>query len=97
MSTIALLAALGIGLHLATHSLWPLYTVLVLGGLPLLLGLLQRLRALDFGSDLLAGMSILTSVLLEQYLVGSLVVLMLSGGTALEEYAMRRASAVLAA
>jgi len=97
MSTIALLAALGIGLHLATHSLWPLYTVLVLGGLPLLWGLLQRLRALDFGSDLLAGMSILTSVLLEQYLVGSLVVLMLSGGTALEEYAMRRASAVLAA
>lgn len=97
MSAIALLAALGIGLHLATGSLWPLYTVLILGGLPLLWGLLQRLRALDFGSDLLAGISILTSVLLEQYLVGSLVVLMLSGGTALEEYAMRRASAVLAA
>ncbi len=97
MSVIALLAAIGIALHLVTGSLWPLYAVLATGGLPLLWDLLKKLWALDFGSDLLAGMSILTSVLLEQYLVGSIVVLMLSGGAALEEYALRRASAVLEA
>jgi heavy metal translocating P-type ATPase len=97
MFVIALLAALGIALHLWMGTLWPLYAVLVVGGLPLLWDLLKKLVKLDFGSDLLAGMSILTAILLEQYLVGSIVVLMLSGGSALEEYALRRASAVLAA
>lgn len=97
MFAIALLAAIGIALHLATGNPWPLYIVLAIGGLPLLWDLLKKLWALDFGSDLLAGMSILTSILLEQYLVGSIVVLMLSGGSALEEYALRRASAVLEA
>jgi P-type E1-E2 ATPase len=42
-------------------------------------------------------MSIVTSALLGEYLAGSIVVLMLSGGTALEEYATRRASSVLGA
>ena len=96
-SLIALLAAVGITAHLFLGSPWPLWTVLALGGLPLLWDLLKKLFALDFGSDLLAGMSIVTSILLEQYLVGSIVVLMLSGGAALEDYAMRRASAVLSA
>src|SRR5581483_3296058 len=50
-----------------------------------------------FGSDLLAGISIVTSVLLGQYLAGTLVVLMLSGGQALEAYAVRSASSVLEA
>jgi heavy metal translocating P-type ATPase len=49
----------------------------------------------EFGSDLLAGISIVTSLLLQEYLAGALVVLMLSGGSALEDYAMRRASSVL--
>jgi cation transport ATPase len=49
----------------------------------------------EFGSDLLAGISIVTSLFLGEYLAGALVVLMLSGGTALEEYAMSRASSVL--
>jgi heavy metal translocating P-type ATPase len=46
---------------------------------------------------LLAGLSIVVSVLMGQYLVGSIVVLMLSGGTALETFATRRASSVLKA
>jgi cation transport ATPase len=51
----------------------------------------------EFGSDLLAGISIVTSVLLGEYLAGSLVVLMLSGGEALEAYAVRSASSILEA
>ncbi|MCA9753829.1 MAG: heavy metal translocating P-type ATPase, partial [Gemmatimonadetes bacterium] len=50
-----------------------------------------------FGSDLLAGISIVTSVILGEYLAGTLVVLMLSGGQALENYAVRSASSVLEA
>jgi heavy metal translocating P-type ATPase len=75
----------------------PLIASLVLGGIPLVIDLLIKLFRLEFGSDLLAGISIVTSVLLGQYLAGSLVVLMLSGGEALEAYAVRSASSVLEA
>ncbi len=51
----------------------------------------------DFGSDLLAGISIVTSVLLGEYLAGTLVVLMLSGGESIEGLAVRSAASVLQA
>jgi heavy metal translocating P-type ATPase len=75
----------------------PLLATLVLGGLPLLYELLRKLLKREFGSDLLGGISIVTSVLLGEYLAGSIIVLMLSGGEALERYALRSASSVLAA
>jgi cation transport ATPase len=53
--------------------------MLLLGGVPLVWGLLEKLFAGTFGSDLLAGMAIVTSVLLGEYLAGVLVVLMLVG------------------
>lgn len=73
----------------------PLLVALVLGGVPLVWTLLGKLVRREFGSDLIAGVSIVTAVLLEQYLAGTLVVLMLSGGEALEAYAVRSASSVL--
>ena len=75
----------------------PLLVTLVLGGLPLLYDLSRKLLKREFGSDLLGGISIITSVLLGEYLAGSIIVLMLSGGEALESYALRSASSVLAA
>ena len=75
----------------------PLLATLVLGGLPLLFDLLRKLLKREFGSDLLGGISIVTSVLLGEYLAGSIIVLMLAGGEALENYALRSASSVLAA
>ena len=75
----------------------PLLATLALGGIPLVFELLQKLLRREFGSDLLAGISIVTSVLLGEYLAGSIVVLMLSGGEALENYALRSASSVLRA
>jgi heavy metal translocating P-type ATPase len=73
----------------------PLILCLVFGGGPLIAELLMKLSRREFGSDLLAGISIVTSVFLHEYLAGSLVVLMLSGGEALEAYAVRSASSVL--
>ena len=70
----------------------PLLAILAIGGLPLLYELLRRLLKLEFGSDLLGGISIVTSVLLGEYLAGSIIVLMLAGGEALESYALRSAS-----
>ncbi|MDD5460443.1 MAG: heavy metal translocating P-type ATPase [Methylococcales bacterium] len=75
----------------------PLLAVLALGGIPLVYQLIIKLFRGDFGADLLAGLSIVTAVLLDEYLAGSLVVLMLSGGAALENYAVRKASSVLQA
>lgn len=103
-TVIALLALASILSHLVFRYLldvpriaWqaPLILVLIAGGLPLLVPLTQRLLAREFGSDHLAGISIVTSVILGEYLVGVIVILMLSGGTALEQFASRRASSVL--
>jgi len=103
-NNIAFFAISGIVLHLLLRYLlhvspiaWqtPLIIVLLLGGIPLLIPLTQKLFAREFGSDHLAGISIVTSVILGEYLVAAIVILMLSGGTALEEFASRRASSVL--
>lgn len=75
----------------------PLLICLALGGTPLVIELGAKAFRKEFGSDLLAGISIVTAVLLEEYLAGTIVVLMLSGGEALEEYAVAHASSVLKA
>jgi heavy metal translocating P-type ATPase len=75
----------------------PLLAALVFGGAPLVFDLTRNLLRREFGSDLLAGISIITSVLLHEYLAGAIVVLMLSGGEALENYALHHASSVLRA
>ncbi|MGR9105351.1 MAG: heavy metal translocating P-type ATPase [Gammaproteobacteria bacterium] len=75
----------------------PLLAVLLIGGSPLVLVILKKLLHGDLGADLLAGISIVTALLLSEYLAGALIVLMLSGGIVLEAYAVRRASSVLQA
>jgi heavy metal translocating P-type ATPase len=107
---IAVLALITIGLHLTLRYYFdgatlgsfriadlPLGLALVLGGGPLVIELAAKALHREFGSDLLAGLSIVTSVILGEYLAGTLVVLMLSGGQALEAYAVRSASSVLSA
>lgn len=108
---IALLALIAIAAHLVLRfsrlgagsfgpfaiQEWPLVVALAGGGLTLVAELAWKLAHREFGSDLLAGISIVTSIVLSEYLAGTLVVLMLSGGEALEAYAMRSASSVLAA
>jgi heavy metal translocating P-type ATPase len=102
---IALLSILGIAVYLVARFLfhvpprisnWSLIAVL-LTGTPLLFDLVKKLIALEVGSDALAGISIITSAILGEYLAGAIIVLMLAGGTALELYATHRASAVLSA
>jgi heavy metal translocating P-type ATPase len=102
---IALFTLIAIASHLLLRFVWripafealPLYLSLVVGGIPLMAGLIRQAIKLEFGSDWLAGVSIVTATLLQQYLVACIVVLMLSGGSALERYATRRASSALRA
>ncbi|MCC6738252.1 MAG: cadmium-translocating P-type ATPase [Planctomycetia bacterium] len=102
---IALGAVTGITVHLVLRfgfdlpdavTRWPLFAVYAFGA-PLVLELLLKMLKGEFGSDLLAGISIVTSTVLHEYLAGAFVVLMLSGGAALESYAVARASSVLRA
>jgi heavy metal translocating P-type ATPase len=71
--------------------------VLAAGGLPLVVRLVLAAVAGTFGSDFLAAVSIVAAAALHQYLAGAVVVLMLSGGGALERYAVAEATAVLRA
>jgi heavy metal translocating P-type ATPase len=109
-AVIALGALVAIGLHLLLPLVlgdarfaglaaedWPLLFALVAGGVPLVFELTLKVVHAEFGSDLLAGISMVTALILEEYLAGTLVVLMLSGGAALEAFAVRRASSVLEA
>lgn len=76
---------------------WPLIVALVVGGIPSVARLIWKAIHGEWSSDILAGISIVTSVALNEYLAGTLVVLMLSGGAALEAYAVKRASSALGA
>ncbi|HEV2486840.1 MAG TPA: heavy metal translocating P-type ATPase [Terracidiphilus sp.] len=65
--------------------------------LPLLIGTMREVLRLNFSVDILAVLSIVTALLLQQYWVTAIVILMLAGGKSLEEIATRRASSVLSA
>ena len=76
---------------------WPMIAVIVLGGAPLAWKTLNEILRGHLGVDLIAIVAIAGALLLGQYLAGSLVVLMLSGGEALEAYALKRAQTSLSA
>ncbi len=112
-SAIAVLSLVAIAVHLALRYLfpaagswrvggtfvydWPLGLALLGGGVVLILDLVKKLARGEFTADVLAGISIVTAVFLGEYLAGVVVVLMLSGGQALESRAVRSASGVLQA
>src|SRR5699024_10114148 len=73
----------------------PLIVVVIVGGAPLVWEVLAALARREAGVDLLAAVAIITVVIMGEWLVGAIIVLMLSGGEALEEAATARASAVL--
>jgi heavy metal translocating P-type ATPase len=75
----------------------PLVALVVIGGIPIVWDITKDLIARNPGADLLAAIAIVTAVLLGEWLVAAIIVLMLSGGEALEEAATARASRVLEA
>ena len=80
-----------------TLANWILLAVLLIGALPLLWDTLHQFWRKEFGVDVIAILAIGGSLVLGEYLAGALIVLMLSGGEALEAYALRRARASLSA
>ena len=74
-----------------------LATAVIIAAIPLSVELIREIAGRNFGVDILAFLSIVSALVLKQNWVAAIVVLMLSGGKALEEYATRRASSVLGA
>ena len=103
-TAIAAIALLGILAHLTlrfplgapdTQYSLPLLAALLLGGVPQVWMVIHRVLSGRFDADILAMVSIVTSLILHEYLAGTIIVLMLAGGTVLEQYATGRASSVL--
>lgn len=69
----------------------------LLSALPILWDIIQSLRHGEYGVDILAATAIITSVVLGEVWAGIVIVLMLTGGEALEDYAEARAKSELSA
>ncbi len=75
----------------------PLFIAIILGGIPSLFYILQKLLNGDLGADALGAIALITAVILNQYLAAVLIILMLASGQSLETYAIRKASSALLA
>ena len=71
------------------NDIW--MATLVIGTLPLIYKILKDIFSGHFGIDLIAIVAIIASFIMGQYLAGNIILLMLSGGEALEIYALKRA------
>ena len=79
--------------HTAAH--WLLAVVALGETVPLLWDMWRDVRGGKYGIDILAATAIITAVLLGQYWAAIVVVLMLTGGESLEDYAEHRARSEL--
>lgn len=95
---IAIVTAIGLtlaGYNSAANIL--LGATALLSSLPILWDIYQSLRHGEYGVDILAATAIITSVVLGEVWAGMIIVLMLTGGEALEDYAEGRAKTELTA
>src|SRR5690349_20764589 len=92
---VPLIAALGLAGGLLTRSDVVFLVALVIGGVPLVFKTVRGMLRGQFAADIVASLAIVAALLLGQYFAGAVIVLMQSGGEALEAYAMQRASSSL--
>jgi heavy metal translocating P-type ATPase len=80
-----------------TAAHWVLGISVGIATIPLLWNMIQTIRDGAYGVDILAATAIITSLALQQYWAAAIIVLMLTGGEALEDYAESRAKNELTA
>lgn len=76
---------------------WTWLATLAIGGAPIVFQTLKGMLRGHFASDIVAMLAILTAIIMGQNFAGAVVVLMQSGGEALETYGLKRASSSLEA
>jgi len=85
------------GLQFSAAAELILFWITLIGSIPFFLQMFLSFLRRHFGVDLIAAVGILASLLIGEYLAGAVILLMLSGGEALETYALRRAKKELTA
>jgi cation transport ATPase len=74
---------------------WIWLITLICGGVPIVWDTFRGMFRKHFASDIVAMMAIIAAILLNDALPGVVIVIMQSGGKALEDYAFRQASSSL--
>jgi heavy metal translocating P-type ATPase len=79
----------------AAHWIW--FATLALGAIPIIYKTTVGMLRGHFASDIVAMLAIVTAILMDQAFAGAVVVLMQSGGEAIEDFGLRRATSSLEA
>lgn len=95
LGLVAGIIAFSLGYLPLAHNIW--LATLILGGAPILYQTLRGMLRGQFASDIVAMLAIVTALIMNQAFAGAVVVLMQSGGEAIEKYGLRRASSSLSA
>ena len=75
------------------HWIW--FIVLVIGGAPIIYETIKGMLRGHFASDIVAMLAITTAIITNEAFPGVIIVIMQSGGRALEDYAFRKATSSL--
>ena len=103
MYPIPAFAIIGLILGLVVHYIfnsqemghWIWYITLVIGGIPIVFETIKEIRHGRFASDIVATLAIITAILTNEAFPGVIIIIMQSGGKALEDYAFRKATTSL--
>ena len=76
---------------------WVWYGTLVVGGVPVAAKTVQGMIKRKFAADVVATLAIITAILTDESFAGVIIVLMQTGGEAIDDYGFRRASSSLEA
>ena len=87
--------ALGLGRYDIARWVW--YGALVVGGTPVVVKTARGMLKRKFAADIVAMLAIITAILTDEAFAGVIIVLMQTGGEALDDYGFRRASSSLQA
>ncbi len=83
------------GLNLLDQAHWLWMATLVIGGIPVVWETLRGIAHKKVASDIVATLAIISAIALNDAFPGVVIVLMQTGGKALEDFAFRRASSSL--
>jgi heavy metal translocating P-type ATPase len=87
---------LGVVLGRFDVAVWVWYAVLIIGGVPIVAKTAVGIARGRFAADIVAMLAIVTAIATNEAFAGAIIVLMQSGGEAIDAYGFRRASSSLA-
>jgi heavy metal translocating P-type ATPase len=96
-TSLALILKIILMIHYPQLQNYPLYPILIVGGIVQISNILWKFMHGEWGADLLAALALIVGIVLKEYTAATLIVFMLASGQLLEEYATRQASSVLSA